>query len=325
MDSAQRLFSTAIAAVFRYDGRDVHLVGTRGWSQAELDDAKRLYPAPPNPQMLSGRTLLTGTVQTIADMHADPSYDRRTAEIGQWRRMIGAPMMKDGVAVGVIVVAWPESGESPLRQVELLKSFADQAVIAIENARLFNETREALEQQTATAEVLQVISNSVADTKPVFEKILESCERLFASGRMSIFLIGDDDRLHLGAYRGPDAEALAGLYPVPLGRTWTEAAIRERRVLHFPDVLAAPDAPAAVRRVAERVGHSFSQIQAPMLWEGRGVGSILVTRDATGPFSDKEIELLRTFADQAVIAIQNARLFHEIEDKGRQLEMANKH
>jgi len=325
MDSAQRLFSTAIAAVFRYDGRYVHLVGTRGWSQAELDDAKRLYPAPPNPQMLSGRTLLTGTVQTIADMHADPSYDRRTAEIGQWRRMIGAPMMKDGVAVGVIVVAWPESGESPLRQVELLKSFADQAVIAIENARLINETREALEQQTATAEVLQVISNSVADTKPVFEKILESCERLFASGRMSIFLIGGDDRLHLGAYRGPDAEALAGLYPTPLGSTWTETAIRERRVLHFPDVLAAPDAPAAVRRVAKRVGHSFSQIQAPMLWEGRGVGSILVTRDATGPFSDKEIELLRTFADQAVIAIQNARLFHEIEDKGRQLELANKH
>jgi len=330
MDSAMHLFGTSIAAVFRFEGGIVHIVGTRNWSAPALADARRLYPAPPNPSMLSGRVILSGRVETVTDTHGDPAYDRTTAHVGQWRRMIGAPMLKDGVPVGAIVVAWPEPGETPQRQADLLKTFADQAVIAIENVRLINETREALEQQTATAEVLQVISNSVSDAAPVFDKILDSCQRLFSSSGLGIYLVDDAGMLQLGGFRGESfvapgiARAAADAFPCPLEGTATELAIRERRVVHYPDVLADRSAPPPLRRVAE-AAQNFSLALAPMLWEERGVGAIQVSRSPPAPFTDKEMALLKTFAEQAVIAIQNARLFHEIQDKSRQLEIANQH
>jgi len=330
MDSAMHLFGTSIAAVFRYEGGIVHIVGTRNWLAPALADAQRLYPAPPNPAMLSGRVILSGQVETVADTHGDPAYDQTTAHVGQWRRMIGAPMLKDGVPVGAIVVAWPEPGETPQRQADLLKTFADQAVIAIENVRLINETKEALEQQTATAEVLQVISNSVSDAAPVFDKILDSCQRLFSSSGLGIYLVDDAGMLQLGGFRGESfvapgiARAAADAFPCPLEGTATDLAIRERRVVHYPDVLADRSAPPPLRRVAE-AAQNFSLALAPMLWEERGVGAIQVSRSPPVPFTDKEMALLKTFAEQAVIAIQNARLFHEIQDKSRQLEIANQH
>ncbi len=500
MDSARRLFGTSIAAVFRYDGQLVHLVATRDWSAQALADARRLYPAPPNPAMLSGRVILSGGVQTIFDAHADAAYDPTTAQVSQWRRMIGAPMLKDGVPVGVVVVAWPDPGDTPARQSELLKTFADQAVIAIENVRLisetkealdqqtataeilkvisnsptdvqpvldavalraamlcdataaqvflvdagmlhsragflangepiqmrgepipiqvtsmtgravmerttincadvlaliettypaaranqqrlrfratlavpltreggaygaiflhreeprafrpgqvalvetfarqaaiaienvrlFNDTKEALEQQTATAEILQVISSSVADTKPVFDAILHSCERLFNGLHMAIMLLGEDGAIHLAAQHGPapSREGFEQTYPVPLSReSGSGSAILERRVMHYPDVEHGADVPPYVRRNAAPA-NTKSLILAPLLWEGRGIGTIGVGRSTVGPFSEKDIALLKTFADQAVIAIQNARLFHEIQDKSRQLEVANQH
>ena len=146
MDSAVRLFNTSISAVFRYDGEQVHLVATRGWSAQALEDARRLYPAPPNPAMLSGRVILSGQLQTILDTHTDPAYDQTTAHVGQWRRMIGAPMLKDGAALGVIVLAWPDPGQTPQRQCDLLKTFADQAVIAVENVRLIHEIQDKSRQ-----------------------------------------------------------------------------------------------------------------------------------------------------------------------------------
>ncbi|MEO8674912.1 MAG: GAF domain-containing protein, partial [Casimicrobiaceae bacterium] len=202
MDSAMRLFGTSIAAVFRYDGRLVHLAGTRNWSEESLALARTNFPAQPNPALLSGRVILSGRVQTINDARTDPGYDRSTAQAGQWRRLIGAPMLRDGNTIGVIVVAWPEPGETPQRQADLLMTFADQAVIAIENVRLFNETKEALEQQTATSDVLQVISGSMADPQPVFEKILDSCQRLFSTEHLGIVVARDDGMVHPAAIRG---------------------------------------------------------------------------------------------------------------------------
>ncbi|HTP72096.1 MAG TPA: GAF domain-containing protein, partial [Burkholderiaceae bacterium] len=500
MESAQRLFGTSIAAVFRYDGQQVHLIGTRGWSDAAAADARRLYPGPPNPSMMSGRVVLSGQAQTIVDTQADPSYDQATAKAGQWRRMIGAPMLRDDAVLGVIVVAWAEPGETPQRQRDLLQTFASQAVIAIENVRLFNETKEALdrqtatsevlrvisgsitdtqpvfdiiaeraanlsgahygwvfrfdgewihvassfgvdldgiaaarrafpmrasggsivarairqgavinapdllkdpdlaesvrelaqtvgtrsvlsvpmfreqqvigaltvtrnepggfaakvvdllsifasqaviaienvrlfnetkdalEQQTATAEVLQVISSSVADTAPVFEKILHSCSHLFESSEQGVVLVGDDGCLHLGAHRGSARERLQAVFPMPLGNDPVARAMSESRVLHYPDVLRDAEPGSVPRRVAEMLNvGSYTQVFAPMRWEGEGVGYLYVIRSPVAPFTDKEIGLLKTFADQAAIAIQNARLFHEIEDKSRQLEAANRH
>ena len=117
--------------------------------------------------------------------------------------MLGAPLLKDGAPIGAIVVAWPRPGATPQGQIDLLKTFADQAVIAIENVRLLNETKAALEQQTATAEVLQVISASVADTAPVFDKILQSCEKLFDSSEQGIVLVTPENTVRLAAHHGP--------------------------------------------------------------------------------------------------------------------------
>ncbi len=325
MASAMRLFGTSLAAVFRYDGHQVYLVATNGWSEHALADARRVYPGPPNQALLTGRVILSGQAQTIVDTHADKNYDATTAKMGEWRRMIGAPMLRDGLPVGVIVVAWPQPGEVPARQTALLKTFADQAVIALENARLISETKEALEQQTATAEVLQVISSSVADTQPVFEKIVESCHRLFTSDTIGIQVVGDDSNLRLAAFVGSGREQLERLYPMPLADSSAAQAIHERRVVHTPDVLNGAQVSATLLRTAQFMHANFSHLQAPMVWNGKGIGSIFLTRMPPRPYSDKEIGLLKTFADQAVIAIQNARLFHEIQDKSRQLEVANRH
>ena len=187
------------------------------------------------------------------------------------------------------------------------------------------ELRETLDQQTATAEILAVISGSVADSQPVFDRILQSCERLFGGNQLVIFLLGDDGMLQLGAVRGTNAEWTRTVFPVPLEGTATELAIRERRAVTYADVLGGADVPPGLRNIAKRVGTNYALAIAPMLWEDRGIGSVLVGRDKLEAFSDKEMGLLKTFADQAVIAIQNARLFREIQEKSRQLEIANQH
>ena len=316
MDSAMRLFGAPIAAVFRYDGQLVHLVATRGWSAASIDDARRLYPARANPHLSSGRAILSGQTQTVFDTHDDPAYDASTEQLGPWRRVIAAPMLKEGRALGVVTIAWPDPGPTPKRQTDLMQTFADQAVIAIENVRLISETQEALEQQTATAEVLQVISGSVSDTQPVFEKILDSCQRLFAGANMGITLVGEDGQIHLNANRSTrpeDLDEIRQFYPRPVEGSVQALAMRQRKVLQFGARKDALKLPEDLRKLAERIGDS-AMLVAPMLWEDRGVGAINMYRSADMPFTDKEIGLLKTFADQAAIAIQNARLFNETKE-----------
>ncbi len=325
MESAMRLFGAPIAAVFRYDGRLVHLVAQRGWPAEAIEDARRYYPGPPDAHMSSGRAILSGQTQTIVDTQADPAYDATTAQVGHWRRMIAAPMLKDGHVVGVITVAWPDPGVTPSRQTDLLKTFADQAVIAIENVRLINETREALEQQTATAEILQVISRSVADAQPVFDAIVASCQRLF-NGLAVNLLLPEGERLcrvarasrgGTGGEQGPhdfqlDLHSVSG------------ACVLQGRVMAIADADAVaaeyPLTPELARSIGWRSG-----LFVPLLSEGKGIGCIGILRAEAGGFDAKEVALAQTFADQAVIAIQNARLFSEIQDKSRQLEIANQH
>ena len=188
------------------------------------------------------------------------------------------------------------------------------------------ELTDALEQQTASAAVLQVISGAQSDVQPVFDKIVESCHRLFASEMIGIQIVDESDAtLRLVAYRGLGRDQLHRLYPLPLAGSSAALAISEQRVVHTPDVLGDAHVAASLLRSAQLVHSNFSHLQAPMLWDGKGVGSIFLSRIPARPYSDKEIGLLKTFADQAVIAIQNARLFHEIQDKSRQLEIANQH
>ena len=196
-------------------------------------------------------------------------------------------------------------------------------MIAIENVRLFNETKEALDQQKASAEILSVISNSVADTQPVFDKILHSIEQLFGDQTRIIYLVGDDGLLHVAASDGPNAESSKKLFPHPLKGTASELAIRERRLVTYADVLNDPEVPPGLRNIAHGIGQSYAMAVAPMLWEDRAIGSIVVGRTTMQPFNEKECGLLRTFADQAVIAIQNARLFKQAQEARAAAEAAN--
>ncbi|MCW5661093.1 MAG: GAF domain-containing protein [Burkholderiaceae bacterium] len=278
---------------------------------------------------VSGDCILRSVVVPVPDREAVFEVYPRTRELATaigWRSAVFVPLLRDGKAIGCIGILRSAPGTFDAKEVSLAQVFADQAVIAIENVRLFNETKEALEQQTATAEVLRVISGSVADTAPVFEKILESCSRLFDSSEQGIVLLGGDQLLRLGAHRGSARERLQAMFPVTADDSPEGRALREQRVLHYPDVLRDAPAGSQTQKVAASLGgRTYSQVFAPMRWEGQGVGYLYVTRLPPAPFSDKEIDLLKTFADQAAIAIQNARLFHALEDKSRQLEAANRH
>ncbi len=256
--------------------------------------------------------------QQIIDMakHVERFPDepnlRAILEIGGLRTYLALPLVKDGVPFGRIVATRAEVRPFTDKQIALLQSFADQAVIAIENARLFNETREALEQQKATSDLLQVIGNSVADTAPVFEKILDSCQSLFATEQLGIFLVRDG-QVHVPAWRGGALEAMVATLPRPVEQTATGLVIQSRNILHVPSAAAMPDMPPTVRNVYERIG-DYSLASAPMLRGQRGVGALVALRQPPKPFSDKELALLKTFADQAVIAIENTRLFNETKE-----------
>ncbi|SCK24190.1 Signal transduction histidine kinase [Variovorax sp. HW608] len=238
-----------------------------------------------------------------------------------FRTVLAVPMLRDGRSIGVISLLRNQVRPFSAAEISLVQTFADQAVIAIENTRLFNETREALEQQTATSDVLEVISGSMADAQPVFDKILESCQRLFSSSQMGISLVGKDGMVYLGAHRGSAREALAKHYPRPFDETAAGDAMHAG-VLHIPDALEAPQLPQFMRDIAQKVG-SYAIMIAPLMWEGRAIGSIHVTRQPVGPFADKEIRLLKTFADQAVVAIQNAALFKQAQEARAAAESAN--
>ena len=179
--NAVSLCGSVYAHVFRFDGELLHLVASHNVAPSPwrhyADYLKAKYPMRPDSSQVSGRVLLKKSVVRLENALADPDYDQRSAR-GGWRRALGVPMLREGEPLGVIVVGWTEAGPVPKVQEELLKTFADQAVIAIENARLLNELRQSLEQQTATSEVLSVISTSPGELEPVFKAMLENATRL---------------------------------------------------------------------------------------------------------------------------------------------------
>ena len=281
-----------------------------------------------NDQTGSGIAILSRSTFHVPDVETATNVSDRTrracAAIGI-RGVIFAPMLWEGRGIGAIFVGREHAGAFSDKDIALLKTFADQAVIAIQNARLVNETKEALDQQRASGEVLAAISSSIADTSPVFDRILTSCERLFEGKVIAIEVIGDDGILRIGAFRGPGADQKDYVVgPIVAGASISANAILSRAVEHVPDIAADANVPRHSRVGYASVGVR-AVIVAPMLWEGNGIGAISVGRENPGPFTEKDIALLRTFADQAVIAIQNARLFREIQDKSRQLEIANQH
>ncbi|MEI7466344.1 MAG: GAF domain-containing protein, partial [Burkholderiales bacterium] len=322
--SSNRLMNGFATSAFRIVDGDLHLVAFTPVSELADEVLKASFPMRLSDNPVGAR-IVAGEVVQVTEIEMDwasrPDLLLMARKRG-FRSAIWTPMMRDGVAIGMISVTRREPGPFAAHSVALLQTFADQAAIAIENVRLFTETEEALEQQTATAEVLQVISGSMADARPVFEAIMRSCRRLFNVTDAGVGVIHDDGQVRLEAHIGETEESrrvVANYYPVPVGESMQGLAVRRRAVLDYPDVLHGDSVPWGLREIAERIGRNYSCLVVPMLWQDRGIGAIHLTRfpppgESPPGFSDREIELLRTFADQAVIAIQNARMFTETKE-----------
>ncbi|MGQ0524681.1 MAG: GAF domain-containing protein, partial [Betaproteobacteria bacterium] len=325
VSSAARLCDAEFSAVTRFDGSLLHLAAISNMSPAETKAYHSLFPRPPLRNFVIGRAFVECRPVHVEDVLTDPDYDRQTLKVLQraatYRTYLGIPIIRNGVPIGVIGCGRHEMKPFTQAQIDLVKTFADQAVIAIENVRLFNETKEALEQQTVISEILRVISSSPTDTQPVFDAIVKSGVHLFGGMNVSMRLINGDhtetvaSTLSLSDYDGPIA------YPLGDERNISSRAIVRGEVVQVADVFAEAWVDERVRDRARRRGHR-AIMAAPMLRENHAVGVMVVTRAAPGPFSEKQIALLKTFSDQAVIAIENVRLFKELQARNAEITEA---
>jgi len=316
--AAARFCGAHDVCIFRLDGDHLRLDAHHG-PVAQPDGF--LLPVKGS---VGGRTVLERSVIHIADLSAEtaefPEAVANARRLG-FRTILSVPLVREGVAIGAIQLRRSESIPFTDKQVSLLQTFSDQAVIAIENVRLFTELQEkngalteALEQQTATGEVLHAIAYTPTDAQPVFDTIVRSAARLCHAHTTAVFLT-DGQVLTHPANHGVSPEALAAVrarYPRPVGMdTAPGMAILTRSIVHIEDT-EEPAASEHVRQVGRVLGFR-SVVTVPMLRGRDAVGAIGVTRREPGRFSDTEVELLKTFADQAVIAVENVRLFKELE------------
>ena len=327
VESAARLCEADAAAIARQKGINYHLVATHGFPSG-FNEYIETLPMEPGRGSVTGRVLREGKSVHIIDVLADPEYTLAEAQKkGGFRTMLGVPLLREGSPIGVLHVV--RKGVRPFtdKQIELVTTFADQAVIAIENVRLFDEVQartrelsESLEQQTATAEILTVISNSLSDTQPVFDAIVASGRKLFPSAAILVAL-PDGDKLKPAAVAASDpaeAEALRRRFPIPLTREYMNStAILDRRIVDIPDAEIAPAELAAGARNFLASGNRAVTIM-PMMRGDAAIGSLSVTRRAPGPLTDKQRAVLKTFANQAVIAIENTRLLNELRESLQQ-------
>jgi signal transduction histidine kinase len=343
VDSAARLCEAESAHIFRRTETDYELAACRGYSR-EYEEYMRRRRLAPGRDSLVGRIALEGRMVHIPDILADSDYNQpEAAKLGGWRTMIGVPLMREGTPIGALTLTRSAVRPFTDKQIDLLTTFADQAVIAIENVRLFDDVQartrelsEALEQRTASSEVLQVISSSPGDLEPVFRAMLENAVRICAANFGVLFRYED------GAWR---AAAMLGV-PAAFAEFWQRGpqrpgprtalgrVVETRQTVHIADVTMDPayveGEPVFVAAV--NLGRFRTILNIPILKENELIGAFAIYRQEVRPFTDKQIALISNFAAQAVIAIENTRLLNELrartaelEDKSRQLQVASEH
>jgi GAF domain-containing protein len=321
VQTAARLCEAEYAFIAKAHNGECHLAAANNMALGHIQFFSH-NPAPINRDTVTGRVALDKRTIHVSDVLSDPEFKRLDwQEVGKQRTVLGVPLLCEGALLGVIILARTEVRPFTERQVELVSTFADQAVIAIENARLFNEVQartaeltEALEQQIATADVLTVISNSLSDTQPVFDAIVQSGLRLFAGAAISIAL-PEGDQVQAVAVAESDptrAEAWWRRFPFPLTREYMHsAAILDRKMVDIPDVRDAP--PEFEVGARNFLGSGYRAVTImPMMRGESAIGALSVVRVAPGPLAEKELATLKTFANQAVIAIENTRLLNEL-------------
>jgi two-component system, NtrC family, sensor kinase len=315
-ENAARLCEAADANIYRINGAGYRLVASYG----SMPIPDRDKPRPLIRGLPPGRAMIDRAVVHVDDMMSPeaqvefPEGWKFTQAVGL-RTMLVAPLLREGVAIGAIFIRRTEVRPFTDKQIKLLETFADQAVIAIENVRLFQELKESLEQQTATSEILGVIASSPTDIQPVLDVVAENAARLCDALNALIYRV-DGEGLKLVAKHGP-MPAPAGFLPIGRGFP-TGRAVVDRQTIHVHDLPAEgtefPEAPAFQQLTGTR-----TILATPLLREGLAIGAIVIRRQEVRPFSEKQIKLLETFADQAVIAIENVRLFQELQERTSEL------
>jgi len=316
--SAVRLCEANEGEVYRFDGRLIHMMAHHGGGSQAREVLAQMFPSPPGRGTITGRAILTGMV-VHADVAADPEHEYRDVA-GFFRTVLSVPMLRDGSPIGAISVDRREGRPFSAKQIALLETFAAQAVIAIENVRLFQELErrnrdlgEALEQQTATAEILGVISSSPTNLAPVFDKILDKACALSDAQLGAVFRL-EGERFDAAAWRGVRKEfaELLRTREYRVGRPMFRPEGPWHPV-HIEDVTkTAIMADPNLIEIVE-TEHVRTVLGVPLVREDQMIGSIMMYRREVRPFTDKQIQLVSTFATQAVIAIENARLFEELQ------------
>src|SRR6516165_3363237 len=310
VESAARLCEADMACIVRPQGSYVQFLATYGFSQAFIEVATST-PVAPGRWTLSGRVLAEGRTVRIPDVLADPEYTfTAAAQVAGCRSGIGVPLMREGTPVGVMNLWRSEVRPFAEKQIELVTIFADQAVIAIENTRLLSELRESLQQQTATADVLRVISSSPGELALVFQAMLENAARICEAKFGALFRFDGENFHPVAQFNTPtallEAQTRRGPFQPPPG-SQLDRVIRTKRVSHTADDAAEP-----VHGLAATLGGARSLVAVPMLKDDSLIGAIVIYRQEVRPFTDKQIALLQNFAAQAVIAIENTRLLNEL-------------
>ncbi|MGC1867925.1 MAG: GAF domain-containing protein, partial [Pseudolabrys sp.] len=325
-ESASRLCDAVYSVVWRYDGDLLHYAANHNFTAEVLDRITKTYPKRPDRSVAAGRAILDGKIAHVPDMLADPGYAHELALAGGWRASIAVPMLRHGKPVGAISVGKAEAGPFSERQMQLLGTFADQAVIAIENARLFDEVQartrdlsESLEQQTSTSEVLKVVSSSPGNLEPVFDAMLQNAVRI-CGAKFGNLMLREGDAFRVGATHGAPQAYVDYLHNHQMFRTNPGLAqlVKTKEHYHLVDIAAAPTFGDELREATVHLAGARTLIGVPMLKDDKVIGAIIIYRQEVRPFTNKQIELVKNFAAQAVIAIENTRLLNELRESLQQ-------